>query len=382
MLSQKNIKQETLVYVILWAVLFIAPVISVQFHHEHTEEFPWSEVFSAWFQIANLFLVFLLHNFLLAPLLVREKRRLLYFSSITILLGCFILLQCVYQPEQGERHHPELTEQCPPHPFESDEHDPTGPPPPEHRRPDLHKLKDAPPLIFGQQDLIATLMFIMMLGMNIGVKLYFKQRQDEQLLDHLEKVNLQQQLEYLRYQINPHFLMNTLNNIHALVDIDSERAKETIVELSKIMRYALYEGSRQRVPLSRDVAFMESYIQLMRLRFTTDKVTITTDIAPMLPDCEVPPMMFITFVENAFKHGVSYQQKSFVDISLSAHDDKLLFSCSNSKPQMPNKHASQEGGVGMQNVKRRLQLIYDKRYRLDIDEQSDTYNIQLEIPLS
>ena len=382
-------KQETFVYVVLWAIMFIAPIVSMQFHHADSDRFPWDELFSVWLEVVNLFIVFLLHNFILAPLLVYRRRRVLYFSFVAVLTACFVILQCTHQRTLvHDGHRPDLPARRPEPPMPADEgdmffYDDGHPPFADGDFPHGPKgkpLDERPPLFFGQHDLISTIFLILMLGMNIGVKLYFKQREDEARLDRLAKENLQQQLEYLRYQINPHFLMNTLNNIHALVDIDSEKAKDTIVELSKLMRFTLYEGSRQTVPLSRDVAFVQSYIQLMRLRYT-DKVAVTLDIAPHLPDCEIPPMMFITFVENAFKHGVSYQQESFVSISLTAQEGTLLFTCSNSKPRSTSPSASQEGGVGLQNVQRRLQLIYGERYRLDIDDGEDTYNIRLEIPL-
>jgi len=371
-LKHSSQKQESLVYLVLWAALFMAPVISMQFRHAESDVFPWAELLDVWFQTGILLAVFLIHNCLLAPILVYSQRRMLYFSSILVLTGCFVLLQCVQRPEQRNRRPPmEQIDHRPPMP---DEQLAPNDRPPFHGKPVNH-----PPLIFGQHDFIATVMLILMLGMNIGVKLYFKERLNQDRLAKLERENLQQQLEYLRYQVNPHFLMNTLNNIHALVDIDGERAKETIVELSRILRYALYEGSRQRVPLRRDVEFMQGYISLMRLRYT-DKVSIEVNVSDSLPDCEVPPMLFITFIENAFKHGVSYQQDSFISISLQAIGNRLLFTCSNSKPQHPNKHEGQEGGVGLQNIKRRLQLIYAGRYRLDISDQGKVYSVEMEIP--
>ncbi|MBQ9655763.1 MAG: histidine kinase [Prevotella sp.] len=348
-------KQETLVYLVLWGALFAAPVVSIYIHHAETSSpfFPWHELLAVWRQMAVLLVLFLLHNYLLAPLIVYRQRRLPYFSAIAVLVGCFFVAQCIDSPDRQphDRPHHEFAEHEPP-----------------------------PPMPVGQHDIVATLILVLMLGMNLGVKLYFKQRKDEQRLALLEKENLEQQLQYLRYQINPHFLMNTLNNIHALVDIDAEQAKATIVELSKIMRFALYEGSKQRVPLSRDIAFLQSYIQLMRLRYT-DRVAITVCIPADLPPCEIPPMMFITFVENAFKHGISYQQPSFIDISLKAQGRQLVFACRNSKaPQ--SAPSRQEGGVGLQNVQRRLQLIYATRYALHIDDAADTYHVRLAIPLN
>lgn len=368
-------KQEAVVYLVLWIILSVAPVISIQFHHADNAQFPWSELFSVWIQILILFGIFLLHNFLLAPLLVYKQKRLRYFTYVAMLTACFVVLQCIHRPDIPERppmHEPEMEMEMEPE---------MAMEPPRPIQHEGFKPKGMPPLFFGQHDMMMTIILILMLGMNVGVKLYFKQRRDQQRLDELEKENLHQQLEYLRYQINPHFLMNTLNNIHALVDIDGERAKETIVELSKIMRFALYEGAQERVPLGRDVAFMQSYIKLMRLRFT-DKVDIQVDIPEQLPERDIPPMMFITFVENAFKHGVSYQQPSFIHIRLEATPTQLIFTCSNSKVPRSEHRQQGEGGVGLQNVRRRLALIYGDHCALNIHEDSKTYNIKLEIPLS
>jgi LytS/YehU family sensor histidine kinase len=234
-----------------------------------------------------------------------------------------------------------------------------------------------PPVIIGQRDIVSVMMLVLMLFANLGIKLYFKQRNDQLQLAKLEKQNLEQQLEYLKYQLNPHFLMNTLNNIHALVDIDPELSKASIVELSKMLRFVLYEGNKPTVPLCRELDFLDHYITLMRLRYT-DKVSITVSKPDELPNCEIPPLIFITFVENAFKHGVSYQQLSFIDISIEIAEGRLKFYCRNSKiPDEEDKH----GGVGLQNVKQRLELIYGKNFTLDINDEPQEYNIQLTIPL-
>ena len=202
----------------------------------------------------------------------------------------------------------------------------------------------------------------------------------------LEKQNLEQQLEYLRYQINPHFFMNTLNNIHALVDIDPEKAKNSIILLSKMMRYILYEGDKNTIPLQREVAFIENYIALMRMRYT-DKVSINVDMPKGIvgakdqgseranEEWEIPPLLLITFVENAFKHGVSYRQESFIDLYIGIEDGQLIFRCRNSKAQEPNQ---EKGGVGLTNVKKRLDLIYGTNYTLNIKDD-DTYSVDLRI---
>ena len=233
-------------------------------------------------------------------------------------------------------------------------------------------------MVVGQHDVIALIILILMLGMNIGIKLYFKSRHDAKQLMALEKENLEQQLEYLRYQINPHFFMNTLNNIHALVDIDPEKAKDTILELSKMMRFVLYEGDKKGVPLSREFDFIRHYVTLMRLRYT-DKVDVQVDLPTEVPDYQVPPLMLITFIENAFKHGISYSHSSFVHVKANIEDSKLRFECHNSKADKPNE---EKGGVGLANVKQRLNLIYGTDYTLNIQDEPESYSVELVIPLT
>ena len=173
--------------------------------------------------------------------------------------------------------------------------------------------------------------------------------------------------------------MNTLNNIHALVDIDPERAKTTIVELSKMMRHILYEGSKKLIPLTREVEFLNLYVQLMRLRYTR-KVHINVDVPPQLPELKLPPLMLIIFVENAFKHGISYREESFIDIKLRVENKRLLFSCCNSKPTQVQR-TNEKGGMGLQNVRQRLELLYEDDYTLDICDGEKTYEVKLDIPM-
>lgn len=176
--------------------------------------------------------------------------------------------------------------------------------------------------------------------------------------------------------------MNTLNNIHALVDIDPSKAQETIRELSKMMRFVLYEGDKSGVPLTKEFEFIRNYTKLMQLRYS-DKVKITVDIPQEAPDVTIPPLMLISFIENAFKHGISYQHDSFIEIKLeistpSPLTSNLLFTCRNSKAEVPNQ---EKGGVGLTNVKKRLDLLYDKSYTLEIKDEPDIYIVELKIPL-
>ena len=404
-------------------MLFIAPVISLSVRIAGTDsDFDWTEVLLVWKEFLPFFIVFLIHNHLLATQLIYKQRKWIYMAACIVIMAIFYVWQTNHRSNfrENRRHRMEMrvAGNRPPMPhdqpfppespappetpdFPDNPETPDNPPPPRpindsvsiskydphdyrprhrmRRRDDL-KMREGefrPPLMFGQHDLISLVILILMMGMNLGIKLFFRQRDDQEKMEHLEKQNLEQQLEYLKYQINPHFFMNTLNNIHALVDIDPEKAKQTILELSKMMRFVLYEGNKQGVPLDREIAFLQNYITLMKLRYT-DKVKITVDTPASMPNKEVPPLMFITFVENAFKHGVSYRQDSFIDVKIEILGSDLIFLCRNSKiPKEDDKH----GGVGLANVKQRLNLIYGNRYTLDINDQQDTYTVKLTIPL-
>ena len=394
-------KQETIIYLALWGLLFMAPVMSLSIRTSNSDiTFDWNEILMIWREYFPFFVVFLIHNHLLAPMLVYKQQKLTYIGLCLAIAVTFQVYQCNHRPtfrDRNPRH--EMMGKADHRPGPPDRHDDAfdGPPPLpmddatdsarvkkynprdyrprplRNRKPDGERM----PLMFGQHDVITIIILILMLGMNVGIKLYFRQREDQKKLSELEKENLEQQLEYLRYQINPHFFMNTLNNIHALVDIDPEKAKQTILELSKMMRFVLYEGNKKGVPLDREVSFLQNYITLMKLRYT-DKVKITVDVPSALPNKELPPLMFITFVENAFKHGVSYRQDSFIDIALKTEEKRLVFLCRNSKiPKEEDKH----GGVGLKNVRQRLDLIYGNDYSLNISDEEKDYTVNLTIPL-
>ena len=375
-------KKENFVYLLLWVLLFATPILSMAVRgHQELEPFDWMEVVGVWKVYLLYLILFLLHNFLLAPLLVFRKRRWLYFSVTAFLLTAFVVWRCVNRPPLPPHHDMEKgrtvlrgerpADFTPPPPAR-------GPMPDKPRNLNEKMHREEPPLFFGQNELMGGLFAILLIGMNLGVKLYFKSEEDQKDYAELKQHSLEQQLEYLRYQINPHFFMNTLNNIHALVDIDPERSKTSIVELSKLMRYVLYEGAKDSVPLSRDVDFVRNYITLMRLRYT-DKVSVRVDIPEMLPDRAIAPMIFISFVENAFKHGVSYQKDSFVDVALRCDGDRLTFSCRNSKH---SNGGDQQGGVGLENVRKRLDLLYGGEYQLDIDDGEKEYNVRLSLSLN
>ena len=371
-------RQENILYLAMWAMLFMAPILSmyVSIVSGERDSFDWHIICFAWQRFAIFLGLFLIHNFVLAPLLVNEHKRLLYCSLIVAIVAGFIIYQNNTRPSFPDRHRPHMEERMEQRMEQRMHHD--GPDGPDgHPGEPRMRHHDGPPAFRADHDIIALVILILMFGMNLGVKGYFKNRTDQRKIAKLEKENLEQQLEYLKYQINPHFFMNTLNNIHALVDIDPAKAQETILELSKMMRFILYEGDKNGVSLSREMEFIKTYISLMRLRYS-DKVTINVNLPAEVPERTIPPLMLISFVENAFKHGISYQHPSFIDIQVAVDKEHLKFLCRNSKAEKPNQ---EKGGVGLQNVKQRLQLLFDDNYTLNIQDRPEAYQVELIIPL-
>jgi len=191
------------------------------------------------------------------------------------------------------------------------------------------------------------------------------------------------ELSFLKHQISPHFFMNTLNNIHALVDIDREEAKNAIIKLSHMMRYLLYESDIQKVSLRKEIDFINSYIELMRLRYDEYNLKVETEYPDNADTVTVPSSLFLSFIENAFKYGVHPRIRSVIKISLSvsAQNDRLTFRVVNSLWDVtPN--LTESTGIGLENVRKRLDLIYRDSYTLDIGSADNLYEVTLTIPVS
>ena len=177
----------------------------------------------------------------------------------------------------------------------------------------------------------------------------------------LEENNLRAQYTALQNQLNPHFLLNTLNNIYALTAFDTEKAQQAIQELSKLLRYVLYDNQETFVPLTKEVEFIQNYIELMRIRVSS-AVKINTNFQ-IRPDSQSPvaPLLFISLIENAFKHGISPTEPSFIDITLTEKDDEIHCVIRNSN--YPKNAMDKSGsGIGLEQVRKRLELLYAGRY--------------------
>lgn len=373
--TKMNYRKEHIIYTLMWIALYLSPLMGIYMRMSGNPhiDFSWYEILNAWKFNTVWIVLFAIHNFLLAPLLIIKRRTWLYTALVVALLVATMFTLSAIRPSHSKKRPAPQRYECCEHNCMNAEMMASKQQPPPMR-------EGGPLMMFGPGEVVIFFGGLLLMGMNLGVKLYFRSQEDADILSQIEKHALERQLQYLKYQVNPHFFMNTLNNIHALVDIDPERAKASIVELSKLMRYVLYEGNNRLTPLSREVQFLRNYVQLMSMRYTGN-VSICLDVPEVLPDSMLPPLLLVIFVENAFKHGISYRTKSFVEISLQPHGDRLLFSCRNSRPEIKHDE-NMKGGVGLSNVRRRLDLLFPGNYTLDIKEQEDTYTVCLDIPLT
>jgi len=351
----RQTKQENIIYTIVWIILFIVPMVQMLFNYDpdHPMWFKHS-LLDVWGSLLLFLVIFLIHNYVLAPMLIKHKKAYQYIIGCVVIVAVFQTCQCMHKPGDGPRWHSPKNQM----------NKEMAPPPPNGR----------PPI--DKHDISMFFIVVMMIGANLGVKVYFMSEEEKKRIAKLKEQSLKQELDYLRYQINPHFIMNTLNNIHALVDIDPEQAKDSIVDMSRMMRYLLYDSDKHYVTLNNALTFLKKYLNLMKLRYT-DQVNVNLDIPePSDEDIVLAPLLFIPFVENAFKHGVSYDKPSDIDIDIQHKDNRLLFHCRNTKSNTKHEY----GGVGLNNVTKRLELIYGNNCSLDIRDDEETYDVLLQLP--
>ena len=201
--------------------------------------------------------------------------------------------------------------------------------------------------------IVSLLLCLMAIG--IALSIYYVMRRIERKHKEVEA-----ELAWLKNQINPHFLFNTLNNISSLAQIDGEETQEAIMQLSDLLRYAMYETNRSKVRLDGEVEFMRNYIDLMKLR-CNEMTTVNCQFLIINSQLEVAPLLFISLIENAFKHGMNSNAPATIDIHLEQQDKTLIFNCDNTNNPKPTKDRS-GSGIGLENTRRRLDLLYPCRY--------------------
>ena len=230
-------------------------------------------------------------------------------------------------------------------------------------------------LLAGYSSFLIFALLVNLMAIGIALSIRYMMRQSEKKQKEVEA-----ELAWLKNQINPHFLFNTLNNISSLTQIDADKAQDTVMQLSDLLRYAMYETNKPKVPLEGEVEFMRNYIELMKLR-CNEMTTVNCQWQIANSQVLIAPLLFISLIENAFKHGMNSNAPATIDISLTQKDDMLIFTCDNTNNPKPTKDRS-GSGIGLENTRRRLDLLYPGRYQWEQTITPDNiYHVRITLQL-
>ena len=232
---------------------------------------------------------------------------------------------------------------------------------------DLHKGKRHMPPFHAFVYLVVFAMAIRYAQRNFSLEIAQKEAQAHKL---------QADLTQLRYQLQPHFFFNALNNIYSLIEFNPQKAQQSVHSLSKLMRHFMQNSDQKQISLAEEVDFLQQYISLMQLRLT-DKTTVQVDFPKQVPQLTIAPLLFISLVENAFKHGVSATTTTTLSFSLRVEGDTIIFRSENTK--IPTQESLYSSGIGIDNLKKRLTLLYPERHQYTIEEKEGKYIAQLTI---
>ncbi len=247
---------------------------------------------------------------------------------------------------------------------------------------DLFAAVFEPDLLPHQNDNINFISFsfvtLVLIIASAAVKLFQQWVLDAQLIYELKQAKTSAELEQLKNQINPHFLFNMLNNANVLIKKDPDKASQVLIKLSDLLRYQLYDSSREKVFLTSDIHFLEDFLNLEKIRRDSFDFIISKE--GDLNGVQIPPLLFISFVENAVKHNNDSEKASYVNVEFKSHNGELTFKCTNSKPIVKAvKNIS--GGLGLANIKRRLQLLFPDAHELKIEDSAANFRVILSIKL-
>ena len=320
---------EITIHIISWVLIFAFPIMLT----EWGSKINWEQYIRDSFVPLCSCLIFYINYLYLTPRYLFESK-----TRKFILLNCLLIVCMSTFIHLGHR------------PFFNgpvfEEFRPDMPPPPHH------------PWMFLGRHLV---MMAFVAALSTAIRVSLRWRQMEERLIEIEQQKTDAELKNLKNQLNPHFLLNTLNNIYALIAFNSEKAQEAVWELSKLLRYVLYDNQSTKVPLQKELDFINNYISLMRIRLQKSvKLSVKLEAGPA--NLQIAPLIFISLIENAFKHGISPTEESFINISIQGHEDGKI-SCGIMNSNFPKNGEDKSGsGIGLEQVYQRLELSYPNQY--------------------
>jgi two-component system, LytTR family, sensor kinase len=355
---------------IIWAIFFGFPIYFSK-RWEVGNEFIW--VF--YINVIIWGIIFYGNYLFLLPKLFFKTKRYKYYISVLALILCFYFVSDIinrqfFKPESGYSQSRPVDKE------------PIGIERARARSEGAQMGRSGPPP-YDRNMHFFSYMFssVFLIFFSLVLKVLERQSQIEKMQKETERERLNSELAFLKNQISPHFFFNTLNNIYSLISINAEDSQKAVLKLSKLMRYLLYESEHGNTNLSSEIDFMNNYIDLMKLRMS-DKVSLNVSFPDKFDDKDIPPLLFIPFVENSFKHGISYREKSFISISMTVTGNSISFRCVNSLAGGKKENGESHLGIGLENVKKRLSLLFPGNHDLKINKSEKEFEILLVINLS
>jgi hypothetical protein len=330
----KSLRVRLLVELLAWCALFFFPILLFPGFWPKFINGSLNPLFLG-LALTNLSLIgfYYVNSYLLIPKLYLTKKYLPYVASLLAILACIIFIMT--------------------------------------RRPDFNPLP-SPPFRYAQAAFIGSIVirFLMLFLFSLGITYYNH-------LKLVEREKIKAELSYLKAQINPHFLFNTLNSIYALTVKKSDQAPESVTRLSAIMRYVITEAAQETVPLEKEISYITNYIELEELRLTS-KVKLSYKVVGQPGGLHIAPLIFLPYIENAFKHGVSTKEDSFIDIVLIIEKSDLRLTVKNKKVAV----RTVSNGLGMENAKMRLDLLYAGKHSLQVSQDESEFCVILAMQLA
>lgn len=353
MKSLKFERLTILLHVLAWAILFFFPFFG-------RDTYPLYFIAKSVFHIIILSSFFYFNLFVLIPKFLFKKKTGIY--VFTVVMGMFFVISShlvvdeVFQSKNRKHFNAGM-----------------------HHRHDQEHHAGGPPRSMGFKMIFPLISFLMVFGISTSLRTISEYLKKEELQKETETEKLNSELAFLKSQINPHFLFNTLNNLFSLAHSHSDKTANAIMKLSELMRYMLEDNGGKKVELYRELEYIKNYLELQRLRLD-DTVKVELIMEGDFHNKSIEPLLLIPFIENAFKHGVSYQENSFIHIELISNDHQLLLKMENSIPSQ-KMEKDEVSGIGLKNVVKRLELLYPKAHQLNVTQNEAKYIVHLTINL-
>jgi two-component system LytT family sensor kinase len=373
----KKLTVQIVIHIAAWLCFLLLPFLFYPHPAEVDISYFQEHYFTPLFLINTGFLIafYYLNTYAFIPRLLDQKKFLGYIALILGLLIFFCVLPRIYHalfPNAAPFNGAQLGRPATA-PFNAGAGSAAQPGQPGGRPPGPPRVR---PIISAAN----LAVFLMVFVFSTGIRVINQWLRSEQRTKEIANEKLKAELSFLKAQINPHFLFNTLNNIYALATAQSEQTAAAIMKLSSIMRYVLTEARNDLVPLEKEILFTSHYIELQKMRLT-DKTIVDFSVRGEPFGHQIAPLLLLPFVENAFKYGISTRERSPINILLEIQKDSLNFKICNQKHLNTLLRVSDNTGIGISNTKRRLDLFYEDRYLLEIDDKPNEFSVHLKIPV-